>query len=123
MKTFKLFEPKPLKLIPPKEEPILRVGIILECDKKRQVFFTPQNDSVLSDSVNQISLTGNTQYSLEIESEKKFLLRDKAGNLVQNFIASGSYESISESISDLIEKNGKITADNIEELADGCKDL
>ena len=45
------------------------------------------------------------------------------GNLVQSFIASGGYESIADSVSDLIEENGKITANNIEDLAKSCNEL
>ena len=85
MKTFKLFEPQPLKLKPPKEEPVLRVGIILECDKKRQVFFTPQNDSEISDSTNQITLIANSRYSLENTTGNKLLLKDEAGDSLQTF--------------------------------------
>lgn len=45
------------------------------------------------------------------------------GNLVQSFLLSESYEGISESISDLIEKNERLSGKNIEELAESCSDL
>ena len=45
------------------------------------------------------------------------------GNLVQTFLTSTSYDSLTDSIQDFIKANGKLTADNIEELADSCADL
>ena len=45
------------------------------------------------------------------------------GYLTQMFMTSEAYESISDSVDDLIEKNGKISADEVEELAKSCKDL
>ena len=45
------------------------------------------------------------------------------GNLVQSFLLSDSYDSITESVSEFIEENGKLSASNIEELADSCLDL
>ena len=46
-----------------------------------------------------------------------------AGNLIQNFFTSSAYDELSDSISDFIEKNGRITGDNIEELASSCDEL
>ena len=45
------------------------------------------------------------------------------GNLVQSFLTSTSYDSLTSSIQDFIKANKKLTADNIEELAANCSDL
>lgn len=45
------------------------------------------------------------------------------GNLVQTFLTSMSYDGLTSSVQDFIKANGKLTADNIEELASGCADL
>ena len=46
-----------------------------------------------------------------------------SSSLVQSFIASADYESITDQLQDFIKTNKGITADNIEELADSCEDL
>ena len=58
----------------------------------------------------------------DIKEINKSTLFD-TGNLTQAFMMSGAYESISESLQDLIKENDKISADNIRELAESCSDL
>ena len=45
------------------------------------------------------------------------------GNLVQSFLASSSYDSLTDSLEKFIKENGRITSDNIDELASSCQDL
>ena len=47
----------------------------------------------------------------------------KTSNLVQSFLISDSFENLSDSIEDLRKENNKLTAKNVEELADSCDDL
>lgn len=44
-----------------------------------------------------------------------------ASNLVQSFIISADYDQLTDSVEKFIEENGRISADNIEELADSSK--
>ena len=58
---------------------------------------------------------------LDIQETNKALF--DSGNLVQSFFLSDAYDSLSQSVEGFIKENGKVTAKNIDELADSCGDL
>ena len=47
----------------------------------------------------------------------------ESSNLVQSFLLSESYESLSDSIEDATKENKKLTGKNIKEMAESCKEL
>ena len=47
----------------------------------------------------------------------------ETSNLFKSFYQSDAYDSISDSLADFVEENGKISGENIEELAASCSDL
>ena len=57
----------------------------------------------------------------DIESTNKAIF--DTGNLVQNFLASASYEGLTDSIEGFLKENDKITAKNVEEMAESCEQL
>lgn len=60
-------------------------------------------------------------YIEKIEEANKEII--SASNLVQSFVASADYDELTESLDKFIKENGKIAADNIEELAKESKTL
>lgn len=62
---------------------------------------------------------GLVDYIEKIQSANEELFT--ASNLVQSFITSNDYDEITESLDKFIEENGRISADNIEELAKESK--
>ena len=72
---------------------------------------------IASDATDPMQDLANT-----ILSTNKATLLDK-GYLTQVFMTSEAYEGINESLDKFIEDNGKITSQNIKDLAENCSDL
>lgn len=75
---------------------------------------------ILNDAINDVNSSTAEWASKILEANADLF---DTGNLFQTFVTSADFDELTESLSDFITENGKITSNNVEQLASECSSL